>query len=281
MSLRAIQAAMRAAGLTAGQKVVLIGLADRVGDRLECWPKVATLAADVAMSRRTVQRHIQALEAAGLVTRLPGKSTRTGRQSANFYRLELWEVAEELRETAVARPKSRGVRIDTPADLRGDRTDAGGVSELTRRGDNPDAPSSKEVNRKVNRNQNHPPTTPPVESVSDGMGNGDCCTIQGGLIIWRSPAFERFKAGWMRHAPAMRWTSDLAAARAWNAAVMGGAKAAEIVAGVEWAKAVALPEAARYVPKVEKFLADALWTEQVPPAERGEGDAAVAGDGAA
>ena len=54
-------------------------------ERGVCWPKIATLAKDLGIGRRTVERALNRLEAAGLVERRENR--RYGRQVENFYRL--------------------------------------------------------------------------------------------------------------------------------------------------------------------------------------------------
>ena len=64
-------------GLNPGAKLVLLALCDNASDEGACFPSIRTLAAKCCMAERTVQGHISAFEADGLLTRVerPGRST--------------------------------------------------------------------------------------------------------------------------------------------------------------------------------------------------------------
>jgi hypothetical protein len=57
------------AEIPAGEKLVLLALADCANDQGLCWPSVATLAKKTGQSERTVQGALKGLEAAGHLTR--------------------------------------------------------------------------------------------------------------------------------------------------------------------------------------------------------------------
>ncbi|SIO58334.1 Helix-turn-helix domain-containing protein [Paraburkholderia phenazinium] len=63
--------------LATGPKFVLVAICDTANDEGVCWPSVATISARTSMGERTVQRHLEDLEKAGLVTRTfrRGRST--------------------------------------------------------------------------------------------------------------------------------------------------------------------------------------------------------------
>lgn len=73
-------------GLSATDKVLLLGLANHVNAEDECWPSVTTLAEYAGTSYRTAQRHLAALEDAGRITRLRRRRT-DGAHSVYLYRL--------------------------------------------------------------------------------------------------------------------------------------------------------------------------------------------------
>ena len=64
-----LMAAVWPTDLPTGPKMVLLALADNANDRGECYPSVQTIAQKCSMGERTVQGHLTALEAAGIVTR--------------------------------------------------------------------------------------------------------------------------------------------------------------------------------------------------------------------
>jgi hypothetical protein len=68
-------------------KSVLLALVNRTDSAGKCWPSIATLADDSGFSQRTVKRSLEALVAAGLVTRRPQYNT-LGRTS-NMYTVKV------------------------------------------------------------------------------------------------------------------------------------------------------------------------------------------------
>ena len=99
-------------------KALLLLLADHAGADHECWPKVETLATELQLSERTVQRALSALEAERIVSR-EVRATVKGRQRSNLYVL------------AVDQPNGR---FPTPM---GDNLTPIGVTETTSMGDTP------------------------------------------------------------------------------------------------------------------------------------------------
>jgi len=69
MSIRHINAAWSAPVSDSQAKIVLLKLADCADKDGLCWPSLAVIAADTCLHRSTVYRKIEALEAAGLITR--------------------------------------------------------------------------------------------------------------------------------------------------------------------------------------------------------------------
>lgn len=74
MSVRVMSAAW-AADLPAGDKLVLLALADCANDEGRCWPGLATLCEKTGRCKRSLQESLRALDAAGHLTRVenPGK----------------------------------------------------------------------------------------------------------------------------------------------------------------------------------------------------------------
>lgn len=69
-------------------KSVYMYLRDRADASGICWPSINTIAADLKLSRRTVQRALNDLERAGLVKRQP-RSRPNGSLTSNQYRITL------------------------------------------------------------------------------------------------------------------------------------------------------------------------------------------------
>ncbi len=69
---------------------VYAALADYAGNKDGlCWPRMSTLADTLNLSTRTVQRHVAALVAAGLVELVERRRSARGRFSSYVYRLVL------------------------------------------------------------------------------------------------------------------------------------------------------------------------------------------------
>ena len=86
MSVHAVSWAFRQKVGNAGAKLVLIKLADQANDRGECFPSHRTLADECEMSPRSVQRKIELLSKAGLVSVEP-RSRENGSSTSNLYKL--------------------------------------------------------------------------------------------------------------------------------------------------------------------------------------------------
>lgn len=90
MSHRAVNWALEQRQLKPGAWVVLIHLADRHNkDTRQVNPRQDTLSRDCNMSRATVNRHLDTLESAGILTRVQRQDPATKRQLATFYILGL------------------------------------------------------------------------------------------------------------------------------------------------------------------------------------------------
>jgi DNA-binding MarR family transcriptional regulator len=97
MSHDATNWAIRQKGLKPGAKIVLWHLCDRFHPDNGCFPSLDTLAADCELSRRSVQNHIEELEAAGLVRveKMPREHGRLPRNSYRFAFEGLWQNLPE------------------------------------------------------------------------------------------------------------------------------------------------------------------------------------------
>ena len=75
------------------QKYVLVMIADHYNDRVRrAWPSMQTLADETGMSRRTVVRHVEALEKCNLIEVEQWVNNDTGSQMANRYCLPLYDA---------------------------------------------------------------------------------------------------------------------------------------------------------------------------------------------
>lgn len=102
MSGQALIWAANVRGLKPATKIVLIQLAERHNkDTGLCNPSIKTLADDCEMDRTTVMRHIDVLEALGLLTKIAHAGDGTGRQ-ANEYRLHIPEQVRSEAKSQIA-----------------------------------------------------------------------------------------------------------------------------------------------------------------------------------
>jgi DNA-binding transcriptional ArsR family regulator len=88
MSGKAVGWAFEQRGLTSGQKLVLLGLADHADDEGVCWPGRRKLAEKCDLTERSVTRALADLEAAKLVERT-AKFGESGVQAGVIYRLSI------------------------------------------------------------------------------------------------------------------------------------------------------------------------------------------------
>lgn len=85
MSHRATNWAFQQRHLAPAVWRVLVMLADRHNPDHGCFPSQEQLAVDCGMSRRSVNRHLETLEAVGLIRRMQVRDPATGRQRATRY----------------------------------------------------------------------------------------------------------------------------------------------------------------------------------------------------
>lgn len=85
MSHKATNWVLNLRGIKPAPKMVLFYLADRHNPDYGCFPMQTTLAADTEMSVASVNNHLNALEAAGLIRRVQRVDTKTGKQLSTRY----------------------------------------------------------------------------------------------------------------------------------------------------------------------------------------------------
>ncbi|RQQ19713.1 helix-turn-helix domain-containing protein [Burkholderia stagnalis] len=85
MSIHLMNQAWRT-DLPTGAKFVLVAVCDTANDEGVCWPSVETIRRKCSMGERTVQRHLDDLESAGIITRSfrKGRSTTYQVHEAKF-----------------------------------------------------------------------------------------------------------------------------------------------------------------------------------------------------
>ena len=77
-------------GLPPRAKMVYMYLSDRSNKQGQCWPGIKTIAKDLNLSVRTVQRAIHDLEQAGLLTKTY-RYRENGSFTSNLYRIHISE----------------------------------------------------------------------------------------------------------------------------------------------------------------------------------------------
>lgn len=101
--------AMQRTDLTAGEKLVFVAIADRIGENSRAWPGIRALARDCGLSRSCTLRAVQGLEKAGLIS--VRRAPKTSKDQRNRYRLTspgkaLWDTPRD--RPASGTPPSRG-----------------------------------------------------------------------------------------------------------------------------------------------------------------------------
>ena len=63
--------------IPAGQKIVLLSLADQANDHGVCWPSMAKIAARCSITERSVRNHVAEMESSGILRRdvIAGRGT--------------------------------------------------------------------------------------------------------------------------------------------------------------------------------------------------------------
>lgn len=141
------------------RKAILVALADHADSDGVCWPGHEGIGDRVEVSRRTVIRQIERLEADGLLT-IERRRGADGTQSTNLYRLRVTDChSDGDRVTQVAHGEAEN-RVTPTSPGPGDTGDANRVTFPTPPGDTGDAnrvtPMSHEPSRE-------PPEEPPRE----------------------------------------------------------------------------------------------------------------------
>ncbi|HHT8835124.1 TPA: helix-turn-helix domain-containing protein [Burkholderia cenocepacia] len=110
MSIHLMNQAWRTT-LATGAKFVLVAVCDTANDEGVCWPSVETIRRKCSMGERTVQRHLDDLEQAGIITR----SFRKGRSTTYQVHESKFPFSTPAK---LAPPQERHPRQgDTPANL--------------------------------------------------------------------------------------------------------------------------------------------------------------------
>lgn len=149
---------------------------DRCGDKAECWPSVRTLAADMEVSERTVQRAIEAAVKQDLLVVLPPNEVR----KSNTFRIRWAEMRDRTRqqedeERARRRMRSEGVTQCHPPGVT--------VSPPRCQTDTPP------VSQCHPKNPLKPQTKPPLKPCGNDGGDGDLKSGQGG--VWTVITLEQ------------------------------------------------------------------------------------------
>ncbi|MGA1037178.1 MAG: helix-turn-helix domain-containing protein [Ilumatobacteraceae bacterium] len=89
MSLRAMSWAWAQATKSSGERLVLLALADHAGEDGECWPQTGRLGEKCDLDRKTVQRHLTALDERGIIEKVSRRKRPNGTLAGWTYRLPL------------------------------------------------------------------------------------------------------------------------------------------------------------------------------------------------
>jgi biotin operon repressor len=107
MSIQAISAVWKYSRQKSNSLLVLLGIADFTNTEGDAWPSGKTLAKKVRMCKRTVQRHVRALEKAGELE----VRQNQGRRGSNIYRIRLLEIESNKTDAHVTRDGGVAQRV--------------------------------------------------------------------------------------------------------------------------------------------------------------------------
>ena len=104
MSLRVMTWAWKQETKSSGERLVLLALADHAGEDGECYPSTGHLGTKCSLDKKTVQRHLTALDSRGLITKLYRRKRQNGTLAGWTYRVNVREAEgtpkSPLRESA-------------------------------------------------------------------------------------------------------------------------------------------------------------------------------------
>ena len=148
---------MRRTEISGNAKLCLARLYQFAGKDGICFPRITTIAKEVGLSTRTVQRCLRELEDLGLIDR-GERLDKSGRTISPSYLFPMheWQVAEV-----------RGVKLSP----QGDKTDAKGCQAVAPGGDKTDTPYNKELREsdlRESEEENCPPESENLEVKPDG-----------------------------------------------------------------------------------------------------------------
>jgi hypothetical protein len=249
MSHRAMNWALERRDLKPAPWRVLVMLADRHNkDTLRVDPEQALLAHDCNMSRSTVNRHLQDLESAGLLVRVPRVNPKTKKQIPTFYILAPDFAQPPVIEFAVSDYETRiqDVQRWNIAGGRVPNSDTVAVSQKTPN------PCPKNGDSRVSKSGTNLVREPLKEPCAPEVGPLTSEFIDG--------VFKRFAAVYPRSG------NRGMAEEAMRTALESGADAESIIAG---AKAYATDQkgnAKQYIAYPDNWLARSRWVEFAPTA---------------
>jgi hypothetical protein len=223
-------------------KALLVFLADYVQDTPFAWPAVATVAAELQCSERTVQRMLPQLVAAGLIVGYEVKDKATGRCRTRAYYFPI--EADE----------------PTPSQLRAFEMNAG--CTLTRLGGEGDSTVTPEGDAGVTGEGDSSVTgrvsaVSPLNEPSSELSDADASSTGG-----RAREGESFEDAWAAYPEAGRLgvSSERLARQAFADELAGGAAPARIVAGARGYAATPKVWGASGRPKaLHRFLSEGIW----------------------
>lgn len=113
MSHEATNWAIKQKGLPPAAKIVLWHLCDRYNPDYGCFPSQHALARDCEISRATLNRHLDALEKAGLIAREARRDDSTFKQLSTRYRLGFESDFEAVEGAEPCRKMRHGIEAET------------------------------------------------------------------------------------------------------------------------------------------------------------------------
>ncbi|WP_026784189.1 helix-turn-helix domain-containing protein [Pleomorphomonas koreensis] len=216
------------------QKMVLVAIADCVNHTTDAsFPALDTIAGMACQSRRSVQRHIAALEELGLLVK-EFRHAEGGRQTSNLYRINMEVRITKAKDSGDA-DEGEGVSLSPSGGCQS--VTLGGDTGVTLGGDTGVTP----INRKNKPEEEPSPLTP--KGVRETRASDD-----------DEEGFGRFFAMWIAADPKLRFDIRSRAFSAWKGLSASERKTAAVpatidavVAGQRRAKRTTLMNAATYL----------------------------------
>lgn len=253
MSGRAFGWAKRQDAPDRDSKALLVFLADYVQDTPFAWPAVATIAAELQVSERTVQRLLPVLLKAGLIIGYEVKDKATGRCRTRAYFFPIDSDRPDLAQVRAFELNAGCVLTQLDAEPAEQATSGEGDSIVTLGGD---AAVTGEGDSIVTGRVT---AVSPLKEPTSELSDADASSTGG-----RACAVDLFGEAWAAYPELGRLgaSSERLGRKSWGDELVGGASPDRILAGIRaYAGNRAVWGASGRPKAFHRFLSDGCWVE--------------------